>query len=61
MTTTVILQTHDWPAEVRTSDNYEAAGVRTHNTRIEVVKPNTTQQFHLTDTRTLFFKELPKP
>jgi hypothetical protein len=59
MTTTVTLKTHDWPVDVTTTDNYEAG--RHLTTKVETVEPHTERQFHITDSRSIMFAELPLP
>lgn len=63
MTTTITLTTHSWPVKVITSDRYELAngGVtkRSNDETEEVVAPNSTRSFYITDTRSIRFEELP--
>lgn len=64
MTTTVRLITHGWPVEVQTEDNCSYctnAGqqVVSHALTTETVPPHSERDFHITDTRSISFKELP--
>jgi hypothetical protein len=73
MTTTVTIKTHDWPVKVTTVDRYslehrslEAQGqidrvVHTEATTIETVPPHSAREFHITDSRSIAFDELPRP
>lgn len=59
MTTRVTLETHDWPVDVVTTDTNSTT--RSLHTFTETVEPNSKREFHLTDSRTIQFIELPKP
>ncbi len=64
MTTTITLETHVWPVEVRTSDNHRfftpnRASEGWAQAR-EFVPANTKRQFHITDSSRIEFVELPK-
>lgn len=65
MTTTVILKTHNWPVQVTTTDvqDYEHGGKRVvgETTTTEEVPPNSEATFHITNTRSIAFDELPIP
>ncbi len=63
MTTTVTLETHGWPVEVvSTSEHYHHSD-QSHSEGIQstttFVPKNTKRSFHITDTTTLVFRELP--
>jgi hypothetical protein len=57
MTTTVKLITHDWPVEVTTTDKYGDQPATVTTSRVE---PHSETDFHITDTRSLQFAELPR-
>jgi arginyl-tRNA synthetase len=69
MTTTVTVKAHAWPVQVTTVDRYSATHntggaeqrVVTQTTTVEVVPPNSTRDFHITNTRSIAFDELPLP
>jgi hypothetical protein len=60
MTTTVKVITHSWPVLATTTDATQVEGVE-DATHVETVDPNREREFHLTSTRSLTLKELPKP
>lgn len=63
MTTTVTLETHDWPVHVTVSDNYhhesDVRRINRFGSEEEIVPANTKRQFHITATRSVTFTELP--
>lgn len=65
MTTTITVTTHSWPVKVVTIDDFTSAhaGIerRSVTETTEVVPPNSEQSFHITDTRSIAFEELPAP
>ena len=69
MTTTVTLKTHSWPVLVTTVDIYERdqttgdskQSVLTETTTVETVPPETERSFHITNSRSVSFDELPIP
>lgn len=61
MTTTVTLETHDWPVEVKSLEYHEHESGSFFGKRIDIVPPRTKRQFHITQTQRLNFTELPLP
>lgn len=67
MTTTITVETHDWPVKVTTSDDvtgtHTSAGVeqswRSSTMTVEEVPANSSRSFYITNTRSLRFEELP--
>ena len=57
MTTKVTVETHDWPVAVSVKDTV----VDGYRIGVRRVEPHSKEEFHLTDTRTIKFEELPKP
>lgn len=61
MTTTVTVKTHSWPVGVVTTDDHKHGDFEHHGVTKEVVPPNSEKHFHLSDTRSIAFFELPIP
>lgn len=61
MTTTAKVVTHAWPVEVTTIDTVQGEDGPRQISGTTVVAPHTQQDFHLTNTRELHFKELAIP
>lgn len=63
MTTTVTVETHDWPVAVDTHDDHNFATPERrgygHRNETEFVPANSKKQFYITDTRSITFRELP--
>ena len=57
MTTKVTVETHDWPVAVSVKDKVESG----YSIGVRRVEPNSREEFHLTDTRSIKFEELPIP
>ena len=57
MTTKVTVETHDWPVAVSVKDKVESG----YSIGVRRVEPNSREEFHLTNTRSIKFEELPKP
>ena len=58
MTTTITVKTHDWPVEVAITDH---VAERDDEVSTEQVAPDSEQSFHITQTRSVAFKELLLP
>lgn len=58
MTTSVVINTHAWPVEVTTTDQY---GDKDPVITQETVHPASDRTVYLTDSRTLSLRELPLP
>jgi GTP-dependent phosphoenolpyruvate carboxykinase len=58
MTTTVTIETHVWPVELKVKD---ARSDRDFNVSTEIVEPNSKRVVHLTSTRSIKLTELPEP
>lgn len=62
MTTTVTVETHDWPVAVDTHDDHNFATPERrgygHRNETEFVPANSKKQFYITDTRSITFREL---
>ena len=56
MTTAVTVRTVDWPVEVTFTDDLGVSYTRTKNR----VEPNSESTFHIWDSRSIHFKELPR-
>lgn len=62
MTTTVTVTTHAWPVEVTITDDYDLDADRhVYHSETSTVAANGSQQFYVTNTRSLSFRELPIP
>lgn len=64
MTTTITVETHDWPVAVTTNDNHSHTSPERvsngYTETVEFVPANSKRQFYVTDARSLSFRELPK-
>lgn len=64
LTTTITVETHDWPVAVETADNHNFVDPFRrgygHSRETQFVPANTKRQFHITDSRSVTFRELPK-
>jgi hypothetical protein len=61
MTTTVTVKTHSWPVRAVITDEFKNGDYEHHGVTKEVVPPDTEKHFHLTNTRSIAFFELPIP
>lgn len=57
MTTTVTVETHDWPVEATITDEFNSGEFTQSKSKVLAHSKST---FYLTDTRTIHFRELPK-
>jgi hypothetical protein len=61
MTTTITVETHDWPVEVKAQEYFEHATGSHYSKRVEIVPPNSSHTCHVTQTMRVTFTELPLP
>lgn len=62
MTTTVTVTTHAWPVEVTITDDYDLSVDRhVYHSETSTVPPDSKQDFHLTSTRSISYREMPIP
>lgn len=61
MTTTVTLKTHDWPVKVTTTDHFVGEDYSHDGVTVQTVHPHKSVDFHITNTRSIAFDELPVP
>ena len=61
MTTTVTITTHDWPVRVAILDEYSTGENEHIVEERRTIPPHSTEHLHITDTRSLSFRELPVP
>ncbi|HKY82187.1 MAG TPA: hypothetical protein VJM09_12040 [Sphingobium sp.] len=63
MTTTITLETHNWPTKIITRDDHESecGTYKHHGVTEEVVPPNSKRVVHVTSTRSIEFVEMPIP
>jgi hypothetical protein len=61
MTTTVTIETHNWPAEVIFIDHVDSPNYKLDSETTQIVKPNSKVSFAITDTRAILFAEMPLP
>jgi len=62
MTTTVTVTTHAWPVEVTITDDYDLSTDRhVYHAETSIVPPDSKQDFYLTSTRSISYREMPIP
>lgn len=69
MTTTITIKTHDWPVKVTTVDSWQRGQtngidqqlVTSETTTTETVPPHSERSYHITDSRSVAFDEMPRP
>ena len=61
MTTTITVETHAWPVEVKAQTYHEHETGSFYSKQIDIVGPNDKRQFHITATQRVTFTELPLP